>query len=49
MIKIDALKKAKANKLLKHLSMDDKVDSDIFLIDIIKNRLKESPINIGYQ
>ena len=48
-IKVDALKKSKANKLLKHLSMDDKVDSDIFLIDIIKNRLKEAPVNIGYQ
>lgn len=48
-IKVEALKKPKANKLLEHLSMKDRVDSEIFLIDIIKNRLKETPINIGYQ
>jgi len=48
-IKIEELKKNRANKLLEHLSIKDKVDSDVILIDILNNSFNEKPIKIGYQ
>lgn len=48
-IKLEELKKSKANKLCEHLGFKTKIDSAAILIDIIKNKFDEKPITIGYQ
>lgn len=48
-IKIEELKKSKAVELGKHLKIKNKIDTPLLLIDILKERFDDAPINIGYQ
>lgn len=47
-IKFDELKKSKANKLCKLLSINHKVDSPILLNSLIRQRFEDTKVNIGY-
>jgi DNA replication protein DnaC len=47
-IKFDDLKKSKANKLCKLLSIDYKLNSPILLNSLIRQRFEDTKINIGY-
>jgi len=48
-LKLEELKKSKANELCKHLGIKNKVESSYLLIDILNQSFEETPIHIGYQ